>query len=417
MANGFSIMKNRSLLTIGVAESVSNIGNWVTMMAVFTMVVFKGEGGVLQSSGIFLAGLLPVLLFSPVAGWLSDRFDRKWLMIASEVLAGVTISGLIFVTRLEWIYALIALQALFTSWMQPARQAVIPSIVSGEDLPRANAFLQQLNGIIKIFAPVVAGFVLTLMNPHQAILLDVISFAFSALILSRLPAMRPTGHAVRRDDTPVPAQASGSVLNIVGRLPQLKLLFASMFLAITVIVGFDILSSIFTRDVLSGNEKTFGFMISLVGVGTLIATVWIVLRKNSNSWHDLILGVALLSLIPFSLAQAASSPGTSLALALTMAGCLVGGLGNGMVVVQSATLMQILTPPAYLGRMGGIFQSTAVAGQLAGMLLTPLLVPNILSLGHYFVLSGLLLALLAGYTLLKLRRAAPAANLPTTGQD
>ncbi len=54
------------------------------MMAVLAMVLFRGGGGVKESSLIMLAGLLPTLLFSPVAGWLCDRFDRKWLMIISE---------------------------------------------------------------------------------------------------------------------------------------------------------------------------------------------------------------------------------------------------------------------------------------------------------------------------------------------
>ena len=187
MKSNFSFLRNRSLLTIAASEAISNIGNWITMMAIFSLVVFKGNGTTLQSGGIHLAGLLPILLFSPAAGWLADRFDRKWLMVLSEVCAGLSIAGLIFATRLELIYLLVAVQAVFISLMAPTRRAVIPAIIAREDLARANAFLEQLSGLIKIFAPLLAGLVLTLMDPHQAILLDVVSFALSALILSRLP--------------------------------------------------------------------------------------------------------------------------------------------------------------------------------------------------------------------------------------
>ena len=186
-----AILTNPSLITIGISEFVSNIGNWITMMAVYAMVVFRGDGGVAQSSGIFLAGLFPTLVFSPAAGWLCDHFDRKWLMVISELASGLIVAGLIFTQRLELMYAILALQAISMTVMTPARQAVVPDIVGKDSLTQANAFLQQLAGLIKIAAPMLAGLILAVMNPHTAIILDVVSFGLSALILSRLPALPP----------------------------------------------------------------------------------------------------------------------------------------------------------------------------------------------------------------------------------
>ncbi|HEX9013800.1 MAG TPA: MFS transporter, partial [Anaerolineaceae bacterium] len=174
MATLRGMAKNRPLLILGISESVSNTGSWVTMMAVYAMLVFQGKGGLAESSGVFLAGLLPMLVFSPAAGWLCDRFDRRKLMIGSELLSGAVIGGLIFARQPAVIYALLALQAVTTALMTPARQAVVPQVVPPEELTRANAFLQQLAGIIKIAAPSLAGLVLTLLSPHQAIILDVV---------------------------------------------------------------------------------------------------------------------------------------------------------------------------------------------------------------------------------------------------
>ena len=126
------LLHNRSLLIIGASESVSNTGNWITMMAVFAMLVFKGSGGVAQSSGVFLAGLIPTLLVSPFAGWLLDRFDRKWLMISSELFSGLIILGLVFTSNLFLIYAILALQAVSISIMTPARQAVVPDLSASQ---------------------------------------------------------------------------------------------------------------------------------------------------------------------------------------------------------------------------------------------------------------------------------------------
>ncbi len=85
-----------------------------------------------------------------------------------------------------------------------------------------------------------------------------------------------------------------------------------------------------------------------------------------------------------------------------MAGCLIGGFGNGMLNVQIITLIQLLTPAHLLGRLGGAFQSTAVAGQLAGLLVTPLLVPAVFNYGSYFVVSALAVVLVVIFTAITL---------------
>jgi MFS family permease len=402
-----TLFRNRSLLILGFSESVSGVGNWITMMAVYALVVFRGDGSVIQTSAIFVAGLLPTLIASPAAGWLCDRYDRKHLMIASELLSGLFIAGLIFVSRLEWILAIIALQAISISLMTPARQAVVPSLVARNDLTRANAFLQQLAGIIKIGAPMLAGLILTVMNPHQAVILDIISFLLSALILSRLPSLPPhkaeitsqTDHAGSSQDGLLPALRS---------LPLLRLLFAITFLAILIIIGFDILAPIFTRDILHQDEKFFGLIIGLVGLGTLAVSFLLMGRKtNQNLWKDILLGLILLGCIPFALALSVNLSDPILRNALVVSASLVGGAGNGLLIIQSGTLLQTLTPPALLGRMGGVYQSAAVAGQMVGILLTPLLVPAIMPIASFFIASALavLILVLASAFLLRVEIA------------
>ncbi len=416
------MLHNRSLLIIGIAESVSGVGNWITMLAVFAIVVFRGQGGVAQSSTIFLAGLLPTLLASPAAGWLCDRYDRKRLMIGSELLDGLVVVGLIFAQRLEVIYALLAAQAVVMSVMSPARQAVIPDIVGPAELTQANAFLQQLASTVKIAAPVLAGLILGVLNPHKAIVLDVISFVLSALILTRLPALPSHGQAHARDDDvpesaaeraePGPGAAGQGVLRTLWASPRLRLLFAAVFLGIIVIVGFDVLSAVVTRDVLGGSESLFGLLVGLVGLGSFLAAAWLLARgRDRDPWRDLALGMALLACLPGSLALAANAGAPLVARLLAGAGCLAGGVGNSLTIIQIGALLQRCSPPAMLGRIGGLFQSTTVAGQLVGILLTPLLVPGLLSMEHYFVAATAALGLVVLYLVLSLRRTLQPARV------
>lgn len=404
------IVKNRSLVILGFAESVSGMGSWITGLAVFSLIIFRGDGNVVQSSGILLASLLPMLLFSPVAGNLVDRFDRRRLMIASELLAGVAVAGLIFVQNLWLIYLLLALQSIFNTIMMPARQAVVPDLVAREDLTSANAFLQQLAGLIKVFAPIIAGAMLAVFNPHSVIVFDVISYALSAVILTRLPALPPRPQATTASaasETPQAAATTGFTA-LLRTVPGLRLIFLSTFLVTVAIIGFDVLSAIFTRDVLQGSEGIFGLLIGLIGLGTVVGAAGLMMSKRErNLWADVAGGLLLLTLLAAAVALGAWVGNPTFATVILAGGCLLAGLGMGVMHVQIATLIQILTPAALLGRAGGMYQTIAVAGQITGILLTPLLVPGLLSVAQFFGLATLALLSLVVYIVWTARKAGP----------
>lgn len=388
------IFGNTSLLILGLAESVSAIGDWITFMAVLAILVFRGGGGVVETSGVFLAGLLPTLIISPFAGWLVDRFNRKFLLITSQVLSGLVVSLLFFTIQFEFIYAILALEAIVLSVVTPSRQAVIPDLVSRDDLPKANAFLQQLSGLMKVFSPFIAGIALSIMEPRTAILFDVVSFFLSAFVLTFLPSLPAHG---KREEGNEKGSAARP-LAVLRSIPRLRLLFTGVFTAILGIIGFDVLSSVYTRDVLHQGERIFGLSISLVGIGSLIATMLILTRKKTaDPWRDLIIGFALLGSIPLVLAAVYSFGDNPMALYFVLTACLVGGIGNGLVHVQVGTIVQLITPSEILGQVGGWLQMVMVASQLIGMVVTPILVPSMVKMDVYFLGMSVLMALVVVY--------------------
>lgn len=424
MTNNVKVMKNPSLITIGIAESISGIGDWITMLAIFALLVFRGGGGVTQSSGVFLCGLIPTLLLSPFAGALCDRFDRKKLMIISQLLSGVVVSGLIFVDNLYIIYALLALQAASMSIMTPARQSSIPSLVAPEDLTAANAFLTQLSSLVKIFAPMLAGLILTLVSPHTAIILDVVSFALSALMLTRLKALPPLTNAENNSEQKITSLnltnwikkgfTENPFWQTLKETVSLQMLFIAGFFSIFVIVGFDVLAAVFFRDALKETESFYGLAIGLVGVGSLLSTLYLLLKKRtSRPWPDAVSGIALLSVIPLSLTVAAGMQNIALARIITLVACFIGGMGNGLLHVQISTLLQSFTPRHLLGEASGLLQSTMVTGQLLGTLLTPLLVPGLLSTGVFCLISFVALTILVTVLVVQLSRKPERFLLPS----
>lgn len=387
-----TIIKNRSLVILAISESVSNVGSWITMMAVFSLVIFKGEGNVMQSGMIYLVGLLPSLVFSPVAGWLCDHFDRKKLMVISEILSGLAVSGIIFTESLTLLYVLLALQAISGSIMNPARQSSVPQVVEREQLTRANAFLQQISSVVKIFGPVLAGAILVVMNAHQAVILDVVSYFLSAGILLLLPKLIPPQGAKSLDEANVKQKWSTQFSDLLRLDNQLKLLFGMAFMAILGIVSIDILASIFTRDVLNSGESYFGLLIGMIGLGTLIgAATLMVSKKASRPWRDVIGGFALMATLPACMAAGYHIQNLTLMRFFVIPVCLVAGYGMGRKLVQDSTLIQTLSPAPMLGRVSGLYQSTIVAAQLIGTLLTSAIVPVLVPVDVYFGLVAILI--------------------------
>lgn len=401
-----SLLKNRSLVIMAISESVSSVGSWITMMAVFSLVIFKGAGNVTESGLIYLVGLLPALIFSPVAGWLCDHYDRKKLMIISEVASGLAVSGIIFTESITLLYILLALQAISGSIMTPARQSSVPLVVDREHLTQANAFLQQISSVVKIFGPVLAGAVLAVMNAHQAVILDVVSYFLSALILLLLPKLIPTQQSRPISKTDDKQKWTASFTELFHLDNQLKLLFGMAFMAILGIVSIDILASIFTRDVLSSGESYFGLLIGMIGFGTLIGAATLMLsKKASRPWRDVIGGFAIMAILPACMAAGYHIHNLTLIRIVTIPVCVVAGFGMGRKLVQDNTLIQTLSPASMLGRVSGLYQSTIIAAQLAGTILTSALVPLLIPVDVYFGLVALLILAVSFVGLIFLQRA------------
>lgn len=407
-----SIIRNRSLMIMGAAEVVSSLGSWITSMALYSILIFQEGGGMGISSAIFFASLGPTLLLSPLAGWLCDRYDRRTLMIASRLLQGAATAGLIFTNNLPLIYTLLVISATFGLVMGPARTTAMPDVVAPEELTQASAFMQQVTGTIKILAPALAGGLLTVMDPHVAIILDVVSFVLSAAVLLLLPPLPAKG------SVPVKSAESAKEKGVLGgswtlmtkHIPGLVLLLPLNILMALVLMAFDVAAAVYVRDILQATIAFKGLLGFAVGGGTIAgSSLFLFLKGERNLWRDVINGFLLVTALPLALAFGEAAGPSAAQLILLGAGAL-GGLGLGVINVQAGILFIKLCPQGMLGRITGIFDSVSVSGRLVGMLLTPILVPHVVSFGGYFGTATLLLLVAIAYTAValgRMKRAEP----------
>ncbi|HLO03067.1 MAG TPA: MFS transporter [Symbiobacteriaceae bacterium] len=407
-----SLLRNRPLMLMGAAEVINSLGSWITAMALYSILIFQEGGGMAISSAIFFASLGPTLLLSPFAGWLCDRYDRRTLMIASRLLQGAATAGLIFTNNLPLIYTLLVASAVFGLVMGPARTTAMPDVVAPAELTQANAFMQQVTGTIKILAPALAGGLLTVMDPHLAISLDVVSFLLSAAVLLLLPPLPAKGAPVLATGKPVKEKGllRDSLALLQRHIPGLLLLLPLNVLMALVIMAFDVAMAVYVRDILQATIAFKGFIGFAVGGGMIAgSSAFLFLKGERNLWRDVMVGFLLVTALSVAMALGEVA-GPAAARLILLGACVLGGVGMGVINVQAGVLFIKLCPQGMLGRIGGLFDSVSTTGRLVGLLLTPILVPHVVSFGGYFGTASVLLLAAIAFTAVALQRRGATAE-------
>ena len=117
------------------------MGDWFDTIAVYT-IALRLTGSSRSVALIMVARFLPTVVLGPGAGVIADRFSRRSIMIASDIMRAIVVLGFLFVRRPDqmWlVYVLTVFQLAFSTFFEPAKTAAIPSIVSDRELVPANA--------------------------------------------------------------------------------------------------------------------------------------------------------------------------------------------------------------------------------------------------------------------------------------
>jgi len=238
----------------------------------------------------------------------------------------------------------------------------------------------------------------------------VVSYFLSAGILFLLPTLLPPQQN-RAENKERKDKGADQFKDLLHLNSQIKLLFGMAFMAIMGIVCIDILASIFTRDVLLSGESYFGLLIGMIGLGTLAGAASLMLsKKASHPWRDVISGFAIVAIMPACMAAGYHISNLALMRILVIPLCILAGFGLGRKLVQDNTLIQTLSPTGMLGRVSGLYQSTIIAAQLIGTILTSALVPGLIPVDVYFALVALLIMAVAIFGLFFYMRIKQSDN-------
>jgi predicted MFS family arabinose efflux permease len=182
------LQRNRDYRHLWLGSVVSQLGDWFNLIASATLVAnLTGTGSAI--SYLFLARFLPLFIFSPLAGVLADRYDRRHVMIASDLLRAATVLCFLFVREAQhiWLlYLLTILQFALSAIFTPARSAVLANVVRPEELVPANALDSLSWSSMLAFGALLGGVVAAVFGIAEAFVLDALTFVLSAVLISRI---------------------------------------------------------------------------------------------------------------------------------------------------------------------------------------------------------------------------------------
>lgn len=183
----------KGFLVVWLGQLASLFGSALTRFAL-TIWIFEqvGQATPLALLGVF--GTAPMIILMPLGGAISDRFSRKQIMIGSDIAAGVATSGLLVLYstgQLEiWhMYAANVISSAAEAFQYPAFMASIQTIVPQEHYARANGMHGLARSASSVFAPVVAGALLAVLDIGQIMTIDLVTFALAVLAVAfvRIP--------------------------------------------------------------------------------------------------------------------------------------------------------------------------------------------------------------------------------------
>jgi MFS family permease len=286
----------------------------------------------------------PQLLLLPWTGYAADRFDRRKLLIATQATSGLLalVLGLLAVTGLVqlWhVYLLAFLSGCVNAVDMPARQTIVSDLVGDEDLSNAVALNSASITVAQMVGPAVAGVLIAAVGTGWAFLINAASFG---AVLASLGLLRVTElHANTRA-----GQARGNLVEgfrYVRSRPDLTAILWMLFLMGTFGLNFPIFISTMSVKVFHGGANQYGFLTSVMAIGTLAGALLAAGREKPR--FGLLLGGAAIFGIGF--AFAAITPNVWLfGAALVVIGVSILTFTN-----STSSLMQLSTEPVMRGRV------------------------------------------------------------------
>jgi MFS family permease len=378
MRAGWGLLRRRDFGLLWTGGLISETGDWFLLVGL-PVWVLQVTGSSLVTATVFLVGLLPGLVVGPLAGVLVDRWDRRRTLVAVSLAQAAFLLPLLAVDgrhRLWVVYLVMAAEAALAQLNDPARNALVPTLVARDDLVGANALIGLNANLARLAGSPLGGLLVELAGLPGLVIGDAVSFLVGAALLGlvrRPPRAEP---AEPREVSTAPAPPG-----VVGEwVDGLRVILGDRGLRWGLVVNglaavaqgiFTVLFVLFVTRELGGDGADVGLLRGVQAIGGLLGGLVVVgLARRLEPGR--LLGVSLLVFAAVDLAiwnGPALTTGEWLYLGLFVA---AGIPGIGFLTGLTA-LVQERTDEAYLGRVFATYYGSFNGLMAVGMLLAGLL--------------------------------------------
>ncbi len=374
-------------------QGVSLLGTWMQQTAA-TWLVYRLTDSPLLLGVTNFAGQFPVLILSPFAGVLGDRWNRRRILLCTQTLAMVQafalfclmISGTIEVWQ---VIGLSFVLGCINAFEMPTRQAFVTEMVDArEDLSNAIALNSSLVNVARLVGPSVAGILIGYAGEATCFFLNGLSFL---AVIVALWQMRIRPQVRNRSPGSVWHGLQEGFVYAFGFAPVRAVLLLVGLMGLAG-MPYMVLIPVFAQEFLHGGPKTYGFMVGAAGVGALAGSLYLAARTS-------VLGLGrLLALTPMTFGLGAIAFSFSRLTWLSMACLVLTGFSMMVQIAAGNTILQTIVDEEKRGRVMSFF-AVAVLGMMplgslvVGSLAQWIDSPNTLRLGaSVCIVGGLLFA-------------------------
>jgi len=382
--SAFAVFRRRSFRLLWTAQLVSTSGSALTSLAA-GILVYRLTGSALSVGLMLMATAVPTLLLGLVAGVFVDRYDRKRIMVAADLIRAALVFLIPFMLSfgITWLYVIVLLSSAVTQFFDPASESMLPELATDEELAAANALMAISSFGSTAIGFAAAGLIASQFPIAWVFYLDSLTFVVSALCIGLIRVVPVAVDEVTNVTSVLRNLRAGvRFLSESAILRSLLIVSAAMFLSYGL---WNVLLLPFALRVLHATEFEYGLQEGLTSVGFVLGSLLmarIADRLREGQW--IAIGVLGMAIVGVAYALVASIP---LAIALVM----VSGFMNAPSAVGRRLVIQRNTPREMRGRVNSAFFVARDVVFLVGMAvagLADLIDVRLLMFGAGILLGG-----------------------------
>jgi len=354
-AIGYSqlIRHNRNFRYLWFGQIISLLGDWFNLIASAALITTLTQSGT-AIGALFVVRMLAPFLVSPIAGVVADRYNRKQILIITDITRAITVFCFLFVrdaSQVWLLYTLTAIQLGISGFFFPTRNAILPDIVSPLGLGAANAISSATWSVMLALGAAIGGLVSGVWGSDVAFIIDGLTFLLSAFFIAQI-ALKVTPSLTSSDKTV--GAALRQYLDGLRYLGQntdiLVIALHKAAIALFTIAGFQVVQVAISERVFvlgEGGGISLGLMFGFSGVGTGIGPI--LARYFTGDREQVLRQAIIVGYIMAILGLAVTAPLFSFE--ATLFGIGLRGIGGGIIWVFSTQLLLQLVPNQIRGRI------------------------------------------------------------------